>query len=437
MTFPEVVKVRQEFPRPQVGDIEQTLREQFEKEGIASHVEAGMEIALTAGSRGIANIDLILRSLVTLLREAGAEPFIVPAMGSHGGATAEGQVEILESLGVTEESVGAEIRSSMETVELGETERGTTVYMDRHAAEADGVIICGRIKLHTDFRGEIESGLCKMSAIGLGKHEQALNLHAYGVEGIKDFMVEVAEHVFDSGKVLFGVGIVENAYEETAVLEAVPPENIIEREKELLQESSKLMPKLPVSDVDVLFVDELGKNFSGTGMDTNVIGRFRLLGVDEPDSPNVKYLIVSDVSDASHGNATGVGLANFTTSRLFESIDYRAMNQNILTSTFVERAKVPMILNNDREALEAAMRCNWGVAPEDTRFVRIPNTLELREVFLSENLVEEALEGGNVEVVEEGGEMQFGEDDYFVGFDEDADRTVRASSGPDDGYYDE
>lgn len=437
MPFPKVVKVRQDFPRPRVEDIEQTLREQFQKEEIASRVEPGMEVALTAGSRGIANVDLILRSLVTLLREAEAEPFIVPAMGSHGGATAEGQVEILESLGVTEESVGAEIRSSMETVELGETERGSTVYMDRHAAEADGVIVCGRIKLHTDFRGEIESGLCKMSAIGLGKHEQALSLHAYGVEGIKDFMVEVAEHVFDSGKVLFGVGIVENAYEETAMLEAIPPENIIEREKELLQESAKLMPKLPVSDVDVLFVDELGKNFSGTGMDTNVIGRFRLLGVDEPDSPNVKYLIVSDISDASHGNATGVGLADFTTSRLFESIDYRAMNQNILTSTFVERAKVPMILDNDCEALEAAARCNWGVAPEDTRFVRIPNTLELRHVYLSENLVEEALEGGNVEVVEEAAALQFGEDDYFVGFDESGERTVRSPSGPDDGYYDE
>lgn len=437
MAFPKVVKVRQDFPRPRLEDVEKTLREQFEKEEVASRVEAGMEIALTAGSRGIANIDSILRSLITLLKEAGAEPFVVPAMGSHGGATAEGQVEILESLGVTEESVGAEIRSSMETVELGETDRGTTVYMDRHAAEADGVIVVGRVKLHTDFRGEIESGLCKMASIGLGKHEQALALHAYGVEGIKDFMVEVAEHVFDSGKVLFGVGIVENAYEETAMLEAIPPEKIMEREKALLEESAKLMPKLPVSDIDVLFVDELGKNFSGTGIDTNVIGRFRLLGVDEPGSPNVKYLIVSDVSDASHGNATGVGLADFTTSRLFESIDYRAMNQNILTSTFVERAKIPMILNSDREALEAAMRCNWGVAPEDTRFVRIPNTLELREVFLSENLVEGALEGGNVEVVEEATEMQFTEDDHFVGFDEDAEPTVRASYGPDDGYYDE
>ncbi len=435
MPFPKVVKVCQEFPRSRVVDVEQTLREQFEQEEIGSRIEPGMEIALTAGSRGISNIRLILRSLVQLLEEAGAKPFIVPAMGSHGEATAEGQVEILESLGVTEESVGAEIRSSMETVELGETDRGTIVYMDRHAVEAEGVIVVGRIKLHTDFRSEIESGLCKMASIGLGKHEQALNLHAYGVEGIKDFMVEVAEHVFDSGKVLFGVGIVENAYEETAMLEAIPPEKIMEREKELLQESAKLMPKLPISDIDVLFVDELGKNFSGTGMDTNVIGRFRLLGTEEPASPEIKYIIVSDVSEASHGNATGVGLADFTTRRLFDEIDYRAMNQNILTSTFVERAKVPMILDNDREALEAAIRCNWGVAPEETRFVRIPNTLELRHVYLSENLVEEALANGNVKVVEEAGEMQFDGNGNFAGFGRQEERVARAVPGPEDGYH--
>ncbi len=437
MPFPKVVKVRQEFPRPQVKDVEQRLREEFEKEGIGSRVEPGTEIAITAGSRGIANIHLILCSLVALLKEVGAKPFIVPAMGSHGGATAEGQVAILESLGVTEESVGAEIRSSMETVELGETERGTTVYMDRHAAEADGVIVVGRVKLHTDFRSEIESGLCKMVSIGLGKHEQALNLHAYGVEGIKDFMVEVAGHVFDSGRVLFGVGIVENAYEETAMLEAIPPAKITEREKELLEEAAKLMPKLPVSDIDVLFADELGKNYSGTGMDTNVIGRFRLLGIEEPEKPEIKYIIVGGVSEASHGNATGVGLADFTTRRLFDRIDYRAMNQNILTSTFVERAKVPMILDTDREALEAAIRCNWGVAPEDTRFARIPNTLELRHVYLSENLVEEAVANGNVEVVEEAGALQFDGDGNFVGFGEDAESIVRASSGPEDGLYNE
>ena len=436
MQFPKVVKVRQDFPRPRVEDVEEALREQCEREEIRSRIEPGMQVAITAGSRGISGIDNILRSLVQILKDAGATPFIIPAMGSHGGATAEGQVEILSSLGVTEESVGAEIRSSMEVVELGETESGVPVYMDRIAHQADGVVIVGRIKQHTDFRSDVESGLLKMSAIGLGKHAQALALHAHGVEGIRDYMVEAGKKVFESGKVLFGIGIVENAYEETAMVEAIPPERVVEREAELLKESAKLMPKLPVSDMDVLFVDELGKNFSGTGMDTNVVGRFRILGVEDPESPEAKYLIVSDVSEASHGNALGVGLADFTTQRLFEKIDYEAMYQNVLTSTFPERAKIPMILAGDREALEAAIRCNWGIEPEDTRFVRIPNTLHLRYAYLSENLLDEAIANGNVEVVGDAAEMEFDEDGYFTSFGaEDGDQTVAAYSGTDDGYY--
>ena len=436
MQFPKVVKVRQDFPRPRVEDVEEALREQCEREEIRSRIEPGMQVAITAGSRGISGIDNILRSLVQILKDAGAKPFIIPAMGSHGGATAEGQVEILSSLGVTEESVGAEIRSSMEVVELGETESGVPVYMDRIASEVDGVVIVGRIKQHTDFRSDVESGLLKMSAIGLGKHAQALALHAHGVEGIRDYMVEAGKKVFESGKVLFGIGIVENAYEETAMVEAIPPERVVEREAELLKESAKLMPKLPVSDMDVLFVDELGKNFSGTGMDTNVVGRFRILGVEDPESPEAKYLIVSDVSEASHGNALGVGLADFTTQRLFEKIDYEAMYQNVLTSTFPERAKIPMILAGDREALEAAIRCNWGIEPEDTRFVRIPNTLHLRYAYLSENLLDEAIANGNVEVVGDAAEMEFDEDGYFTSFGaEDGDQTVAAYSGTDDGYY--
>jgi hypothetical protein len=436
MQFPRVVKVRQDFPRPRIESIEETLREQCGKEEIRSRIEPGMEVAITAGSRGVSGIDNILRSLVQTLKEAGARPFIIPAMGSHGGATAEGQVEILSSLGVTEESVGAQIRSSMEVVELGETESGVPVYMDRIASEADGVVIVGRIKQHTDFRSDLESGLLKMASIGLGKHAQALALHAHGVKGIRDYMVEAGRQVFESGKVLFGVAIVENAYEETAIIEAIPPERVVEREAELLKESARLMPRLPVSEMDVLFVDELGKNFSGTGMDTNVVGRFRILGVEEPESPEAKYLVVSDVSEASHGNALGVGLADFTTQRLFEKIDYEAMNQNVLTSTFPERAKIPMVLASDREALEAAIRCNWGVEPEDTRFVRIPNTLHLRYAYLSENLLDEALANGNVEVVEDAAEMEFDEDGYFASFGAEAgDQTVAAYSGTDDGYY--
>src|SRR5215210_6242539 len=306
MRFPKVVKIRRDFPRPRIAEVGEALREQCERSEIKSRIEPGAEVAITAGSRGISGIDNVLRSLVRILRDAGARPFVIPAMGSHGGATAEGQVEILSSLGVTEESVGAEIRSSMEVVELGQTGSGVPVYMDRIASEADGVVIVGRIKQHTDFRSRLESGLLKMSSIGLGKHAEALALHAHGVKGIKDYMVEAGTKVFESGKVLFGVAIVENAYEETAIIEAIPPERVVEREAELLEESARLMPRLPVSEMDVLFVDELGKNFSGTGMDTNVVGRFRILGVEEPESPNVKYLIVSDVSEASHGNALRV-----------------------------------------------------------------------------------------------------------------------------------
>ncbi len=229
MAFPRIVEVKQDFPRPRVEDIEAALKEQCGRDEIKSRIEPGMKVAITAGSRGVSNIVPILRSLVGILKDAGASPFVVPAMGSHGGATAEGQVGILSSLGVTEESVGAEIRSSMEVVEIGATGRGVPVYMDKIASEADWVVVVGRIKQHTDFHADFESGLLKMAAIGLGKHAQALALHALGVPGIRDHMVETGTLVFGSGKVLFGVGVVENAYEETAIIEAIPPEKVAER----------------------------------------------------------------------------------------------------------------------------------------------------------------------------------------------------------------
>jgi hypothetical protein len=414
--FPKVVRVRQKFPRPRVENVEAALREQLSRGEISSTVKPGMSVALTAGSRGIAQIDTILRSLVEILRDMGAKPFIVPSMGSHGGATAEGQVEILESLGVTEESCGAPIRSSMEVVELGETERGVPVYMDRTASEADGVVLVNRVKAHTDFRSSIESGLMKMASIGLGKHEQALALHGYGVEGIRDFMVEVGDFVLESGHVLFGVATVENAYDEPAIVEAVAAEEIHEREEELLTEYMDMMPALPVSEIDVLYVDSLGKNYSGTGMDTNVIGRFRILGVDEPETPAVKYIIVGDVSEESHGNALGIGLADLTTRRLADRVERKAMNANVVTSTFIERAKVPMVLASDEEAIETAVRCNWGVPPEETRFVRIPNTLHLEYLYVSESMVEEVLANAETEVAGDPEELRFDPEGYLEGF---------------------
>ncbi len=416
MEFPKVVKIRQRFPRLRVENVEEALREQLWRGEISSAIKPGMSVALTAGSRGIAQINEILRSMVGILKELGAEPFIVPAMGSHGGATAEGQVEILESLGVTEEYCGAPIRSSMEVVQIGETGRGVPVYMDRIASEADGVVLVNRVKAHTDFRSSIESGLMKMASIGLGKHEQALALHGFGVEGIRDFMVEVADEVLGSGHILFGVATVENAYDEPAIIEAIPAGQIHEREEELLAEYMGMMPALPVSDVDVLYVDALGKNYSGTGMDTNVIGRFRILGVDEPESPAVKYIVVGDVSEESHGNALGVGLADLTTQRLADRVEREAMNANVITSTFVERAKVPMVLASDEEALRTAIRCNWGVPPDETRLVRIPNTLHLEYLYVSENMVDEALANAETEVVGDPEELRFDPEGYFEGF---------------------
>ena len=416
MEFPKVVKIRQKFPRPRVDNIEETLREQLGRGEISSTIDPGMSVALTAGSRGIAQIHEILRSLVEILKEMEAEPFIVPAMGSHGGATAEGQVEILESLGVTEEFCGAPVRSSMEVVEIGETGRGVTVYMDRLASEADGVVLVNRVKAHTDFRSDIESGLMKMASIGLGKHEQALALHGYGVEGIRDFMIEVAEEVLGSGHIIFGVATVENAYDEPAIVEAIAAGEIHEREAELLAEYMEMMPALPVSDIDVLYVDSLGKNYSGTGMDTNVIGRFRILGVEEPETPAIKYIVVGDVSDESHGNAIGAGLADLTTRRLADRIERKAMNANVITSTFVERAKVPMVLASDEEALRTAIRCNWGVPPEETRLVRIPNTLHLEYLYVSENMVDEALANAETEVVGDPEELRFDTEGCFEDF---------------------
>ncbi len=416
MEFPKVVKVRQRFPRPRVGDVEAALREQVGRDEIASSIRPGMEIALTAGSCGIAEIDVILRSLVAILKEMGTKPFIVPAMGSHGGATAEGQVEILRSLGVTEEFCGAPVRSSMDVVEFGETARGVPVYMDRLSHESDGVVVVNRIKAHTDFRGPVESGLLKMASIGLGKHKQVLALHGYGVQGIRDFMAEVGREIIDSGKVLFGVASVENAYDEPAYLEAIPPGDIPRREEELLAEYKKLMPEIPVGEIDVLWVDALGKNYSGTGMDTNVIGRFRIPGEEKPERPEVKYVVVGAVSEESHGNALGVGLADLTTRRLFEKLDYGAMNANVLTSTFLERAKIPMVVGNDREALSAAVRCNWGVPPGETRFVRIPNTLHLEHLYVSENLVDEVMRNAGAEVVSGPEDLRFDADGNLQGF---------------------
>lgn len=415
MKFPRVVKIKQQFHGPVVENIDAEIASQLAGVELDEQIKPGMRIAITAGSRGIANIAEIIRACVNELKKLGANPFIVPTMGSHGGATAKGQVEVLESLGITEEFCGAPILSSMEVVQVGETPAGMPVYLDKNASEADGIILMGRVKVHTDFKSPIgiESGLMKMAAIGLGKHKQALLIHSYGVHGIRDIMPEVAKVLLKKAKILCGVAILENALEQTSIIEAIPTGLIQQREAELLKTSASLMPKLPVEDVDVLLVDEIGKNYSGTGMDTNIIGRIRILGVEEPVSPRIKYIVASNVSEESHGNALGIGLADLTTRRLFNQVNHQKMNENVITSTFLSRAAIPIVLENDREAIAAASRANWGVEPEQMRFIRIPNTLHLEYLYVSETLLPEIADLKHVEVIGEPEEMVFDENGYF------------------------
>ena len=414
MTLPKVAKIRQKFQTESVNDIPGAIVEQFLHVHADEKIKPGMEIAITVGSRGIANIPLIVKSVADEIKKRGASPFIIPAMGSHGGATAEGQIEVLEGLGVTEESTGCEIRSSMDVVEVGKTSDGIPVYIDKNAYQADGIIVMGRVKPHTDFKNKVESGVLKMASIGMGKHKQALALHTHGIKGISEMMPEVGKVAIANSNTLFGIAIVENAHEEIAIIEAIEKDRVEERERELLKEAFALMPSLPVENMDILVVDEIGKNYSGTGMDTNIIGRIRVLGVEEPQKPSIKYVIASNLSEASHGNALGIGLADLTTKRLFEKIDYQAMNENVITSTFLARASIPIILDNDQEALKAALRANWGVSPEKARIARIPNTLHIGELYVSEAIFNELKDKENIEVLENLHEMKFDDNGYFL-----------------------
>ncbi|MHB1684320.1 MAG: nickel pincer cofactor-dependent isomerase, group 22 [Bacilli bacterium] len=416
--LPRWVRVRQHFDGPVVADIEKSVHDELFKVGLQNRVQLGMRVAVTAGSRGIANMPMIMRSVVRELRRLGANPVIIPTMGSHGGATAEGQVEVLHSLGIKEEFCEAPILSSMDVVEIGRTDEGMPVYIDRHAHAADGIVLMGRVKLHTDFKSPngVESGLMKMAAIGLGKHQQALLLHSHGIAGIRDKMPHVAQVTLKAANILCGLAIVENAYEQTAKIEAIETERIPEREPELLKEAANWMPKLPVEDLDLLIVDEIGKNYSGTGMDTNVIGRIRVLGVKEPVRPRIKYIFARGLSEASHGNALGIGLADITTQRLLQQINFDVMNENIITSSFLHRAMIPIALPDDRRAITAAMRGLWGISPEQARVMRIQNTLHLEDMYVSEALLPELRQLSNIELIASPEPMSFDAKDNLSEF---------------------
>jgi hypothetical protein len=387
MTKIKLITVRQKFTGTTVSDIEATVSQEMRQ--CLPPLRPGARIAIAVGSRGVANIDRIVRAAVKCLQTAGGKPFIVPAMGSHGGATPEGQARVLAGFGITEEKTGAPIVSSMETVEVPAPGLDNKVFMDLAAHEADGVVLINRIKPHTDFHGRYESGLVKMGVIGLGKHAAALELHAFGASGLRDRIPLTFKAVVETGKILLGLAVIENARDETARIEAMPGNRILEREPALLDMARRNMPCLPVEDVDVLIIDRMGKEISGVGMDPNIIGRIRIRGQEEPVSPRVREIVVSRLTPHSYGNAVGIGLADVITKKLFGAIDFNAMNINARTSRFLERAKVPFVAENDEDAFNVALNACGIIPPGTERIVRILDTLHLTEVQVSQAIYEE------------------------------------------------
>jgi len=411
MQLPNMAKVRQVFDQPKIRDILAKIKEELEKKRLKDRVKPGQRIAVTAGSRGIANIPLILKTVVAELRAVGAEPFLVTAMGSHGGATPEGQIQVLHSLGVTEESVGAPIEASMEVEAVGSLPDGVEIYLSRVALKADGIFVVGRVKPHTDFKGDIESGLLKMMAIGLGNQKGAEMIHWHRYDGYHRILPEAGKLIAEKTNIVMGLALLENAHHETAEIHALYPEEFYEKEKQLLETAKTLLPRLPFNDVDVLVVEEIGKNISGVGMDTNVTGRFWMPGEHDPRAPNIKKIAVLDLTEETHGNAIGIGLADLTTRRAFEKIDYHQTYVNCLTQGSGETCKIPPFLANDRDAIATAIRISGPIKPEAARVIRIKNTQELETLYISEALVDELRASPELQkrlvLVEEPREMQF------------------------------
>ena len=407
MNLPQMYRVRQRFNGTKVSDIKEAVGRELNTLPLTA-VKPGNRVAITAGSRGIANIAQILRAIVDFISALGAEPFIFPAMGSHGGATADGQVAMLAQLGVTESFVKAPIHSSMEVEEISRTEDGVPVFIDKQAYSADNIVVVNRIKCHTKFKSAIESGLMKMMAIGMGKRIGAELYHKAAIQfTFPKIIVDAGREVIKKAPVVCGLGIVENGYGQTAKIEAVKPEAIEAKEKELLKMSKKMTAKLPFNEIDLLIVDEMGKDISGVGLDPNITGRNRdLLGVF-PHTAQVKRLFVRDLTDKSKGNAIGIGLADITTQRLVDKIDRQATYINSTTGISLEKAAIPIYVNSDREAIEIALGSVGLISPNKSKIVRIKNTLELEIVGISEAYAKELRKRTDLEIVDKPSFIQF------------------------------
>ena len=360
--LPKMVELRQTLPRPYLSDVPQALREAVEHANVLDRIRPQAQVAITAGSRGVANIAVIIREIAALVQKKGGYPFIVPAMGSHGGATAKGQIEVLHSLGITEDFCGCPIRSSMETVQLGTTDaHGFPVHVDALAHHADATILVGRIKTHPSFRGKVESGLAKMAVIGLGNQTGASFCHQMGMKNMSQNIQEISSQIFQRSNIIFGVGLIENAFDETAEIAVIPAEQILEEEPRWLLRAKSYQPSLPFPKYDVLLVDEVGKNISGAGMDTDLISRYT--NADMPSNPKQQVIAALNLTEATHGNAAGMGLIDLIPRHFFQQIDFANTYPNLLTSRVLLSAKMPMVLEDDRTVIKAAINCCTNINP--------------------------------------------------------------------------
>jgi hypothetical protein len=409
MEYPHMIRVRQIFDNTKLDNISEEIFSQLADLKLKPAIKPGQSVAVACSSRGIDNYSVIVKAVITYLKQLKLEPFIIPAMGSHGAATAAGQKRVLAHLGIVEEEVGAPIRSSLEVMPIGKTEDDLTVYLDKLASAAEYIVLINRIKKHTEFEHEFESGLLKMMAIGLGKQEGAAAYHEAMLSlGYPRVILTVARKIMQSKNVLFGVGVVENGYGQTAQIGIGRSDDILEMEKRLFKKARQFAPALPFEEADILIIDEMGKDISGTGFDTKVVGRIGLpLVAAEPTSPRIKRIMVCDLTEGSEGNAVGVGIVDIITQRLLDKIDMDALNINTITGVCPEMGKIPLTMKNDREAVEIAIKC-VGLIPKDKlKIMRIKNTALLSEVVVSEAYQEELAKRSDLEVVMEKKAMEF------------------------------
>lgn len=405
--LPRMVKIRQTFNADEILDVSAALSTALVDSGQLKQIKPGMNIAIAAGSRGVAQIATLVRTTVAEVKKQGSNPFVVPAMGSHGGATAAGQAEVLAHLGITEEYVGCPIVSSMEVVEITRLPNGMPVYIDKNAYQADGIIVINRIKPHTAFRGPNESGLVKMITIGLGKQKGAESCHAYGFKHMHSLIPAMAQEMLKLAPIMFGIATVENAYDHVAKVVVAGAADLIETDRQLLIEAKAAMPRIEFSPIDVLVIEEIGKDISGDGMDPNITGRYPT--PYPTGGPEVSKMVVLDLTEKTGGNANGVGTADFTTRRLVNKTDFQSLYANGITSTVVRPNAIPMTLDCDLDAIRAAVKTSNALDLSKVRLVRIKNTLQLGEIMISEAMLPDALSLANVTICSEPFEMQFDE----------------------------